>query len=178
MIYPFVLVILFSLFFVSCGKKDEEKKEAKTKVEQQTVEPAKEPVAEKKVEKQLKAGFVYVGPVGDYGWSHAHDQGRLFAQKKLPWLETVIVESVAEADSARIIDRLIQQQNCDVVFTTSFGYMEDTVAAGTKYPDKIFMHCAGFKRAENVGTYFGDLYQMYYLNGMMAGALTKSNKIG
>jgi len=129
-------------------------------------------------DKKLKAGFIYVGPVGDYGWSHAHDLGRRYVEKKFPWLETVIVESVGESDSARIIDRLIQQQKCDVVFTTSFGYMDDTVAAGKRYPDKLFMHCAGFKRSDNVGTYFGDLYQMYYLNGIMAGALTKTNKIG
>lgn len=127
---------------------------------------------------KLKAGFIYVGPVGDYGWSHAHDMGRKYAEKKLPWLETVFVESVSEADCARIIDRLVQQQKCDVVFTTSFGYMDDTVAAGKKYPDKLFMHCSGFKRSDNVGTYFGDLYQMYYLNGIMAGALTKTDKIG
>jgi len=129
-------------------------------------------------EKKLKAGFIYVGPVGDYGWSHAHDMGRKFAEKKLPWLETIFIESVGEADSARIIDRFIQEQKCDVVFTTSFGYMDDTLKAGKKYPGKHFMHCSGFKRSKNVGTYFGDLYQTYYLNGMMAGALTKSNKIG
>ena len=128
--------------------------------------------------KKMKAGFIYVGPVGDYGWSHAHDVGRKFAMEKLPWLETVIVESVPEADSARIIDRLVQSEKADVVFTTSFGYMEDTVKAGPKYPDKYFMHCSGFKQAKNVGTYFADLYQTYYLNGLMAGALTKTNKIG
>ncbi len=129
-------------------------------------------------DKKLKAGFIYVGPVGDYGWSHAHDVGRKFAEEKLPWLETVYIESVAEADSARIIDRFIQEEKCDVVFTTSFGYMDDTIKAGKKYPNKHFMHCSGFKQTENVGTYFGDLYQMYYLNGLMAGAMTKSNKIG
>ncbi|GAB6906024.1 conserved exported hypothetical protein [Desulfosarcina cetonica] len=129
-------------------------------------------------EKKLKAGFVYVGPVGDYGWSHAHDLGRKYAQQQLPWLDTVYVESVAEADSARIIDRFIQEEKCDVVFTTSFGYMDDTIKAGQKYPDQKFMHCSGFKRLPNVGTYFIDLYQTYYLNGLMAGALTKSNKIG
>lgn len=129
-------------------------------------------------DKKIKAGFIYVGPVGDYGWSHAHDLGRKAAEKEFDWLETVYVESVSEADSDRIIDRLIQQQKCDVVFTTSFGFMDSTVKAGTRYPDKLFMHCSGFKRSENVGTYFGDLYQMYYLNGLMAGALTKTNKIG
>ena len=129
-------------------------------------------------EDTLKAGFIYVGPVGDYGYSHGHDQGRKYAEKQLPWLETVYVESVSEADCARIIDRMVQQQKCDVVFTNSFGYMDATVAAGKKYPDTLFMHCSGFKRAENVGTYFGDLYQMYYLNGIMAGALTKTDKAG
>jgi basic membrane protein A len=99
-------------------------------------------------EKQLKAGFVYVGPVGDYGWSHAHDVGRKYAEKQLPWLKTVYIESVAEADSARIIDRFIQEEKCDVVFTTSFGYMDDTIKAGMKYPDKHFMHCSGFKQSK------------------------------
>lgn len=129
-------------------------------------------------EKKVKAGFVYVGPVGDYGWSHAHDVGRKYAESKLPWLETVYVESVAEADSARIIDRFIQEEKCDVVLTTSFGYMDDTIKAGMKYPNNRFLHCSGFKQTKNVGTYFADLYQTYYLNGLMAGALTKTNKIG
>jgi basic membrane protein A len=129
-------------------------------------------------DKKLKAGFIYVGPVGDYGFSHAHDVGRKFAEEKLPWLETMYIESVGEADSARIIDRFILEEKCDVVFTTSFGYMDDTIKAGKKYPNKHFMHCSGFKQSKNVGTYFGDLYQTYYLNGLMAGAMTKSNKIG
>ncbi len=161
-------VFLFSLFFVSCGQQEEKAETAKPEEVAKKAEPVK----------KLKAGFIYVGPVGDYGWSHAHDQGRKFAEEKFPWLETIIVESVAESDSARIIDRLVQEQKCDVVFTTSFGYMDDTLKAGAKYPEKKFMHCSGFKQTANVGTYFGDLYQMYYLNGIMAGALTKTNKIG
>lgn len=128
--------------------------------------------------KQIKAGFIYVGPVGDYGWTHAHDVARRQMEKKFPWLKTIYVESVAEGDCARVIDRLVQEEKCDVVFTTSFGFMDATLAAGEKYPDKIFMHCSGYKRAKNVGTYFAELYQMYYLNGLMAGALTKTNKIG
>ena len=129
-------------------------------------------------EKRIKAGFVYVGPVGDYGWSYAHHVGKEYAESKFPWLDTVYVESVAESDSSRIIDRFVQEEKCDIVFTTSFGYMDDTIAAGEKYPDTKFMHCSGFKQSENVGTYYGDLYQMYYLNGLMAGSLSKSNKIG
>jgi basic membrane protein A len=129
-------------------------------------------------DKKLKAGFIYVGSPGDYGWTHAHDLGRKYAEKQLPWLETVTVESVPEADSSRFIDRLVQEEKCDVVLTTSFGYMDPTVKASQMYPDKKFLHCSGFKRTANLGTYFGDLYQMYYLNGIMAGTLTDSNKIG
>ncbi len=129
-------------------------------------------------QKTLKAGFVYVGPIGDLGFTNAHDVGRLYAEKQLPWLKTVYVESVPEGDAARFIDRLIQEEKCDVVLTCSYGFMDDTVKAGEKYPNKLFMHCSGYKQSANVGTYFADLYQMYYLNGLMAGALTKSNKIG
>ena len=139
---------------------------------------AKKEAPKAAADKKLKAGFVYVGPVGDYGWTNAHDVGRKFAISKLPWLDTVFVESVPEADSSRIIDRLVQEEKCDVVLTTSFGYMDDTVKAGAKYPNTLFLHCSGFKNSKNVGTYFAELYQMYYLNGIMAGALTKSGKIG
>jgi len=127
---------------------------------------------------KMKVGFVYVGPVGDYGWSNAHDVGRKYAMGKLPWMESVFVESVPEGDSSRIIDRLVQEEKCSVVFTTSYGYMDDTVKAGERHPNTLFMHCSGFKNSKNVGTYFAELYQMYYLNGLMAGALTKSNKVG
>jgi simple sugar transport system substrate-binding protein len=126
----------------------------------------------------LKAGFIYVGPIGDYGWSHAHDQGRLFVDDKYDWLETVYLESVPEDQTGNRIDYLIEEQGCDVVFTTSFGFMDGTIAAAADHPDKMFFHCSGYLRAANVGTYFADFYQLYYLNGLMAGALTNSGKIG
>ncbi|MCR4404397.1 MAG: BMP family ABC transporter substrate-binding protein [Candidatus Acetothermia bacterium] len=126
----------------------------------------------------LKAGFIYVGPIGDYGWSHAHNAARLIVEETFPWLETVYVESVPEAEVGTYIDRLIQQEKVDVVFTTSFGFMDGTLAAAQRYPEKIFAHCSGFKRAPNMATYMADFYQVYYLNGLMAGALTKSGKVG
>ncbi len=127
---------------------------------------------------RVKAGFIYVGPIGDYGWSHAHDQGRLIVEEAFPWLDTVYFESVSEADAERYIDRLINDEDCDIVFTTSFGFMDATISAGDKYPNNVFFHCSGYKRADNVGTYFADFYQLYYLNGLMAGALTKTGKVG
>jgi len=148
------LVVIAGILFTGCSDKKSDEKEG------------------------VKAGFIYVGPIGDFGWSHAHEQGRLYVEEQFPWLESVYVESVPEGDAARIIDRFVQEEKCDIVFTTSFGYMDDTLDAGERYPDTTFMHCSGFKQTENVGTYFADLYQAYYLNGIMAGALTESNKIG
>ena len=126
----------------------------------------------------LKAGFIYVGPIGDYGWSHAHNVARLICEDTFPWLETVFIESVPEGEVEGYIDNLIVNENCDVVFTTSFGFIDGTAAAAARYPDKIFGHCSGFLRAPNEMTYMADFYQIYYLNGLMAGALTNTWKLG
>jgi len=126
----------------------------------------------------FKVGFIYVGPIGDMGWTHAHDQARQIVEDTFPWVETVYQESVPEAKVEGVIDRMIRRERCDVVFTTSFGFWEGTIDAAKKYPDKIFAHCSGFKRLPNVATYMADFYQVYYLNGLMAGALSKTNKIG
>lgn len=128
---------------------------------------------------KIKAGFVYIGPAGDFGWTYAHEMGRQYIQGKYgDWLETITVESVPEGDAVRFIDRMVQEEKCDIIFTTSFGYMDDTITAAEKYPEVEFFHCSGFKRAPNVGTFMGDMYQIYYLNGLISGALTESDKIG
>lgn len=112
-------------------------------------------------EEKVKVGFVYIGPAGDFGWTYAHEQGRLYLEEQLPWVETITVESVPEGDAVRFIDRMVQQQKCDIIFTTSFGYMDDTVQAAEKYPDTTFFHCSGFKRAPQswnlYGRYVSDL---------------------
>lgn len=129
----------------------------------------------------IKAGFIYVGPVGDVGWTAAHDRGRLIVDEKYDWLETFYEEAVAEADVPDAIDAMFKK-GADVVFTTSFGYGWETVKAGTRWPDKTLYHCSGdpsiHGSAPNVGFYFADFHEIYYLNGLMAGALTKTNKIG
>ncbi len=128
--------------------------------------------------RKVKAGFIYVGPVGDLGWTHAHDQGRQIVDDKFDWLETVFIESVELDDAPAMIDRLVEDEKCDIIFTTSFDFMDPTFEAAEKHKDTTFMHCSGYKTAENMGTYFADFYQLYYLNGLMAGALTDSNKLG
>lgn len=124
---------------------------------------------------KLKVGFIYVGPIGDYGWTNAHDQARKIAEKTLP-IETLYVESVPEAQAEPFIEKLIQQ-GAKVVLTTSFGFMDGTLAMAKRYPNIIFGHASGFKRNPNMFTYMADFYQVYYLNGLMAGALSKSGKV-
>ncbi|MDR7522569.1 MAG: BMP family ABC transporter substrate-binding protein [Armatimonadota bacterium] len=128
-------------------------------------------------QQKLKAGWIYVGPIGDYGWTHAHDVGRRLAAQQFPWLETIYVESVPEGQVEPFIDKMIQQ-GARVIFTTSFGFMDGTLASAKRYPNHIFAHASGFKRHSNMATYMADFYQVYYLNGLMAGALTKTGKVG
>jgi basic membrane protein A len=127
---------------------------------------------------KMKVAFVYVGPVGDAGWTYAHDQARKYLMEKMPDVQTTIIESVPEgADSERVITQLAEQGH-KVIFTTSFGYMDPTINVAKKYPNVVFMHCSGFKTAQNVGTYFGRIYQARYLSGIVAAKSTKSNVIG
>ena len=129
-------------------------------------------------DEKFKVGFVYVGPIGDAGWTYAHDVGRLYMEEMLPNVESIYVESVPEgADAERVIADLAEK-GCKAIFTTSFGYMDATINVAKNYPDVHFFHCSGYKRAENVSTYFGREHQSRYLAGIAAGAMTKSGKLG
>ena len=127
--------------------------------------------------KDLKIGFVYVSPVGDAGWSYAHD----VARKKLAedaGITTYFVESVPEgADAERVILNM-SRKGYDVIATTSFGFMEPTLKVAAQFPNITYLHCSGYKTAPNVSNYFGRMYQARYLTGMTAGSMTKSNVIG
>ncbi len=128
-------------------------------------------------EKELKVGFVYVSPVGDAGWSYAHDQGRK-AIAAMPGISTSFVESVPEgADSERVILNMARKGH-DIIITTSFGYMDPTIKVAANYPNITFLHCSGYKTAPNVSAFFGRIYQPRYLSGLVAGSMTKSNVIG
>lgn len=128
--------------------------------------------------KEIKAGFVYVGPVGDAGWTYSHNQGRL-EMEELDYVEpSTYIESVPEgAESARVINGLVRKGH-NLIFTTSFGYMDATIDVAKRNKDVTFMHCSGFKTAENVGTYFGRMYEPRYLSGIVAGKMTTKNVIG
>ena len=127
-------------------------------------------------EDKLKAAFVYVGPIGDGGWTYAHNDGRKALEEI--GVKTAYVEAVPEgAEAERIITRFAAE-GYDLVFTTSYGYMDTTIDVAKKFPQVVFGHCSGYKRAENVFTYFGRMYQPKYLAGVIAGKMTKTGKIG
>ncbi|MGE4263578.1 MAG: BMP family ABC transporter substrate-binding protein [Desulfovibrio sp.] len=126
---------------------------------------------------ELKVGFVYTSPVGDAGYSWAHDQGRL-AIEKLGDIKTSYVEAVKEGpDAERVIENMARG-GYDLVFTTSFGFMDPTLKVAKDFPNVKFMHCSGFKASDNVSNYFGRIYQARYLTGMTAGLMTKNDTIG
>src|ERR687891_549254 len=127
----------------------------------------------------IKVGFVYVGPIGDLGWTYAHDQGRLALEEALPNVETGYQENVPEnpADAERVI-RQFAQDGYDVIFTTSFGYMDPTINVAKDFPDTTFIHISGFKTADNVGTGFGKIEEPRFVSGQLAGLMTETNQIG
>lgn len=127
----------------------------------------------------LKVAFVYVGPVGDAGWSYAHEQGRLALNQALgDQVRTSYVESVPEgADAERVIRQLAADGN-RLIFTTSFGYMEATLKVARRFPNVVFEHATGYKLAKNVGVYESRFYEGAYLLGVLAGGMTKSNVLG
>ena len=128
----------------------------------------------------LKIGFVYVGPVGDEGYSYAHDQGRKKMIESLGLSEdqVIIKESVPEnADCEKALNDMVDQ-GCNVIFSTSYGFMDFTLNVAKQHPDVYFFHCSGYKTADNMSAYFGRMYEMRYLSGIAAGLKTKSNKIG
>ena len=128
-------------------------------------------------EKELKVGFVYVSPIGDAGWSYAHDLGRQHIAA-LPGVQTAYVEAVPEgADAERVILNMARK-NFDIIFATSFGYMDPMLKVAQQFPDTVFMHCSGFKLHQNMGNYFGRMYQARYLSGMVAGAMARKKILG
>lgn len=127
----------------------------------------------------LNVGFVYVGPVGDHGWSYEHDRGRLEAEKHFgDEIKTTFVEKVPEGADAERVIRQLAQKGSDLVFTTSFGFMNPTLKVAKRFPKVKFEHATGYKRARNVSNYALRTYEGRWVSGVAAGLLTKTNTIG
>jgi basic membrane protein A len=128
--------------------------------------------------KKLKVAFIYDSPHNDGGWSQAEENGRLYVQQHDPNVETTYSESVPEGSQAEKVFRDYASAGYDLIFSTSFGYMDALVNAAKDNPTVKFMESAGDKRSDNVATYFGRMEQPDYLSGLIAGKMTKTNKIG
>jgi simple sugar transport system substrate-binding protein len=127
----------------------------------------------------LKVGFVYVSPVGDAGWTYQHDLARLAIEEEFgDRISTTIIESVPEGADAERVIRQLAAEGHGLIFTTSFGYMNPTIKVARQFPDVVFAHASGYKRADNVSTYLARFYEGRYLTGVTAGSVTESNVIG
>jgi simple sugar transport system substrate-binding protein len=126
-----------------------------------------------------KVGFIYVGPVGDFGWSYEHDQGRQAIEAHFgDKVETSYVESVPEGADAERVIRQMAQSGHDLIFTTSFGFMNATVNVAQQFPDVKFEHATGYERLDNLATYSARFYEGRHVIGLIAGHMTESNIIG
>ena len=128
---------------------------------------------------QTKVGFVYVGPIGDHGWTYQHDRARLAVEKSLgSKVNTTFVESVKEGpDSERVIRQLASSGH-ELIFTTSFGFMNPTLKVAKKFGNVKFEHATGYKQSKNVGTYSARFYEGRAVIGHIAGHMTETNTIG
>ena len=127
---------------------------------------------------KVKAAFVYVGPTGDHGWTYRHDIGRQQVEEAFgDRVETTFIESVPEgADAERVMTQLAMQGN-DIIFATSFGYMDPLMSVAKKFPNVKFEHATGYKQSENAANYGLKLYQARHVQGIIAGMMTKTNTI-
>ncbi len=134
------------------------------------------------VEGMTNVAFVYVGPIGDGGYTYAHNQGREFLEANGENIHTAYLESIPEGADAERVIRSLARQGFDIIFTTSFGYMDSTAAVAEEFPDTDFIHISGQKKNDtNFGNIFGAMEEMKYLAGMIAGAKAKedgSNRVG
>ena len=128
---------------------------------------------------KLKVGFIYLGPIGDLGWTYQHDLARQALVKELgDKIETTYLENVPEGpDAERSIEQLVRAGN-KLIFTTSFGYMDPTLKVAKKYPNVHFEHATGYKRSPNMSTYSAKWFQGRYIQGLIAAKMSKSGVLG
>lgn len=166
-----LLIAASVVLFAACSKKEE--------VVVTTAAPAAPAAPAAAKAAPLKVAFVFIGPVGDAGWTFAHDNGRKAAQEFFgDKVVTTFVDNVPEgADSERVFRDLATQGN-KLIFGTSFGYMEPMLKVAKEFPDVKFEHATGYKTAPNMGVYEAKTFEGAYLAGVLAGKMTKTNKLG
>ena len=159
--WPILLLLLaFALVLASCQSGDD-------------------PPAGADGDAPFRVAFVYVSPLGDMGWTWAHNQGRLAVEQEFgDRVETAFVENIPDGPEAERVIRNFAQNEFDLIITTSFGYMDSTIDVAREFPETWFVHISGYKTADNVSTVFGRIYQPRYLSGLVAGSATETDIIG
>ena len=128
---------------------------------------------------KIQVGFIYVGPVGDHGWTYMHDQGRITAEEHFgDDITTTYVENVKYGPDAERVMTQMAMQGVDIIFATSFGYMEQMLNVAEKFPDVKFEHATGYKTSENMSVYSSKFYQGRYIQGVIAGMMSEKGKAG
>lgn len=156
-----VMLLIISIFMFSCSSNSDEKSSETPKgAENYTV------------------GFIYIGPIGDGGYTYAHDQGRLQLESEVEGIKTIYKESVPEDASVKSVVANMIDQGASIIIANSFGYMDYLVEMSKEYPEVKFLHCSGYKSTDNMINYFGRMYEPRFLSGIVAGMKTETNKIG
>jgi basic membrane protein A len=130
-------------------------------------------------EETFRAAFIYIGPIGDGGYTFAHDQGRLALVENIPNVETAYLENIPEvqAEAERAV-RGYAEEGYDLIVATSFGHGPAVLAVAPQFPDTQFIHISGYQTAENVSTGFGKIEEPRYVSGVLAGKMSESGKLG
>lgn len=168
----FVMGIIMALILAACASPVEEAAPAEAECggEVTTTDDGGFSIPEA-IEGCYNVGFVYIGPHDDGGWTQAHDLGRQYVQENVEGVHTAYVELVPEGSDAEQVIRSLARKGFDVIFTTSFGYMDPSELVASEFPDVDIIHVSGFKsNGENFGNLFGAMETMKYINGMIAGS--------
>lgn len=183
----FIVLVLVSLVAAACPASTPTPAEEPAAPAEQPAAPAEQPAAPASSEAgayqiptpeegKYNVAFVYVGPHDDGGWTQAHDQGRLYVQENVENVHTAYVENVPEGADAEQVIRSLARKGFDVIFTTSFGFMDASEIVATEFPDVDVIHVSGFKaNGENFGNLMGAMENMKYVAGMLAGARAKAD---
>ena len=173
------LVLILSLALIGCSAEPTEAEEEEPEETEEVVDCRAETTSESVGNYQIPAtiegcynvAFVYVGPHDDGGWSQAHDVGRLYVEENLDGVHTAYVENVAEGADSEQVTRSLARKGFDVIFTTSFGFMDSSELVASEFPDVDIIHISGYKaNGENFGNLMGAMEDMKYLAGMLAGS--------
>lgn len=157
-VFILILVLILTLISVGCGNKKNDESGNKNR--------------------DLKVVFVYIGNVGDAGWTFSHDQARIQLERDFPDIKTLYVELVKDDISSKKVFEKLAKEGNNLIIGTTFGYEKNMLETAKLFPDVKFLHCSGNNISNNMGTYFGKMYQARYLTGLVAGNMTDTNKIG